>query len=317
MTIFSSISGGQNPQLSLNREEVPVAAFYLYKEPLKIKTVPKKWTSKIKNILQKCTQNIGNAHINFKPDEFANNFALQCPSEFVLNYAGAVLSDVLQNKQIKSQKLLDMFFCYYAPVLNTNISSMGYANIVELRSAMTAGTVDVATFMAGLTAALSIFDQNTKLQTFRELYEELPLDVVENFEFVYVQNDVLSRRILSDGLKDKYTNQTTKVGINVVAHIHNKDGDLVRTSALIHKLEYTMAIGKTEGDYSDKGRVIFRIGKDIFENCRLTDLNAIISDSYDDVILTARLQYNIHEDLYLDTTKYENINVLNPAPELL
>ena len=61
-----------------------------------------------------------------------------------------------------------------------------------------------------------------------------------------------------------------------------------------------------------------RVGKDIYENCILTDLSAEVTSnnsSVYDMKITAKLRYNIFEGFYSENSmNYDGITILNPNP---
>ena len=319
MTYLNLISGEKAFYSGLELANNQSGAFYLYKDSISDKTAPLKLAVQVKSAIQKSIVNISNQLTDFNLDLFANNFVLQCPDEYLVNNMTGILSHVMQNKKVGSSRLIDLFFDYYVPMLNMNLQTIGYNDINALKVSMANGTINAVSFIQGLYDGLKFFQNNGKNILLKTQYEELPLDVVVDFEFESHEHKILSKRILPNISDSQVTNKLDNIYINIVAHIHNPDGSFVKANNIINKLEQTMSAGldytKNKGSNkksSNRGLVILRVGKDIFEHCRISDLRVNVSESYDDLRLTARLYYDVAEDIV-----YNRQNVFNSIVSLL
>ena len=126
----------------------------------------------------------------------------------------------------------------------------------------------------------------------KQFEDELPIDLIESCTFSY-GNDVFEHKINFDGFARLIANGARDVEINLVAHVKNKYGDFSKSNDYVHKLENCMVRdGIIKNDNESKniyspgaGTITLRVGKDIYENCILTDLSAEVTSNNSSVMI--------------------------------
>ena len=316
--------------------KTPVGAFYLHKKPYEeeipnaedvqgIKYDISRALSNMKTNLAGGLNDIKHQLTDFDPMEFAKNLAIQSPSKYVMKYATAAMVILAEGRAIKSETVLDLLCLHFAPQLHQTAIFMGYNSVSQIRHALKnrSGDFNVVGFLRGFNYGMQTLQDEKRIQYYAKQFEdELPIDLIESCTFSY-GNKVFDHKINFDGFAKLIANGARDVEINLVAHVKNKYGDFSKSNDYVHKLENCMMKSENlkqenSNNTTDVGLITLRVGKDIYENCILTDLSAEVTSnnsSVYDMKITAKLLYNIFEGLYSENSMmYDGITILNPNP---
>ena len=187
------------------------------------------------------------------------------------------------------------------------------------------GTYNVIEFLRGMNYALKTIQNEKKIKQFEELYEDIiPIHLIESCQFEYKEDKLeFLEPIWADGSTTRIG--AKDVGITIVGHIKNENGNFTQSNDYIHKLEKCITSDKYERKQAEDnklflhsaGTLTLRVGNDIYENCFLKDLFSEISIQNEksgggvyDMKITAKLLYN----LYNSAIENNDITTLNPDP---
>lgn len=317
--------------MNIVTEKSSVGAFYLHKKTQEDLLANPEDEKSIKEQISGALDNIKEQITDFDPKEFAKNFALNCPSKFVMKYSTAIMVNISNGRAIKSDAILDILFVDLAPLMGLTQAFLGYTSIDSMRHAIknNSGNFNITGFIRGMNYGLQTLQNEKKIKNFEQQYEDIiPIDLIESCQFGY--KDSISVHKLKNAAGEDYIARpgAKDVEITLVGHINNKQGNFTQSNDYIHKLESCMALdkwtnssNKDSNELSGAGTITLRIGNDIYEKCILSDLSADVSvkdGGVYDMKITAKLLYDYYE---LEKSKKEStmtsgLNIVNQNPYL-
>ena len=230
------------------------AAFYIKKDNKVTNPVNAVQANGIKAQLSSAFSNAKNTLQNFDITKMANNINLQSATEFTQKYAVSALTMVINQRPVTNQMMLDSLFNGLAPALNITAAQTGFNSIMEMKSAIQAGNINVANFMQGLSNGLSIVtDTMTGAQDYSKYGEEIVIDLLTEFTRAYIA-ETPDRRVQSGQTYNEY--------------VHNLPLTLPFTGIIKDGLNYTAHefADRLEQIMLSKEPFTFRAGTKIFEN---------------------------------------------------
>lgn len=230
------------------------AAFYIKKDNKVTNPVNAVQANGIKAQLSAAYNSAQNTLQNFDITQMANNINLQSVTEFTQKYAVGALTMVINQRPVTNQMMLDSLFNGLAPALNITAAQTGFNSIMEMKSAIQAGNINVANFMQGLSNGLSIVtDTMTGAQDYSKYGEEIVIDLLTEFTRAYIA-ETPDRRVQSGQTYNEY--------------VHNLPLTLPFTGIIKDGLNYTAHefADRLEQIMLSKEPFTFRAGTKIFEN---------------------------------------------------
>ena len=230
------------------------AAIYIKKDTQVTNAVNAVQASGIKAQLSAAYNSAKNTLQNFDITQMANNINLQSVTDFTQKYAVSALTMVINQRPVTNQMMLDSLFNGLAPALNITAAQTGFNSIMEMKSAIQAGNINVANFMQGLSNGLSIVtDTMTGAQDYSKYGEEIVIDLLTEFTRAYIA-ETPDRRVQSGQTYNEY--------------VHNLPLTLPFTGIIKDGLNYTAHefADRLEQIMLSKEPFTFRAGTKIFEN---------------------------------------------------
>ncbi len=279
------------------------AAFYLPEE-----TAPAKFPEQknVDRITASVRRAVSNAKMNLKNidiSEMARNIDLQSTTEFTQRYAVGALTDIINGNAVTNKTMLDSLFNTYAPALNAGLAQTGFNSLVEMRNAVQAGNINVANFIQGFSNGLSAV-QEMSIEKPAKYGEEIPIDVVDKIEYVY-SVDTTDRKINRVFTAPKYISDLDNVVVTIFAHVKNENAELWSTNDFGNKIVDIM---------QNKEKIIFRVGKSIFEDCIIIRYEPTITNIHD-IYFEADIKFDYYANSQSQVTQ-KNIRIMNPIRRL-
>ena len=331
MSCMPQITGKKGKYtMNLVTEKSTVGAFYLHKKPQEELIAAPEDVQDIGMDLRDAFKNIKEKILDFDPKEFAKNFALECPSKFVMKYATAIIVMLSKGKAVKCDEVLDLLFLDMAPLMNMTSLFMGYLSVDAMRHAMknNLGTFKVVGFLRGMNYALKTIQNEKKIKQFEELYEDIiPIHLIESCQFEYKDNISVHKLKNEQGKEYIAAPGAKEVAIKIIGHIKNVNGNFTLSNDYIHKLETYMAedkwyntLNNTKNELNiSAGTITLRIGNVIYENCLLNEFDAKVDvkekdgGGVCDLRITAKLLYNIFDH----STVKNDLTYVNDVPNYI
>lgn len=230
------------------------AAIYIKKDNKVVNPIDAVQSAGIKAELTQAFSNAKTSLQNFDLSKMAQNINLQSATEFTQKYAVGALTMIINQRPVTNQMMLDSLFNGLAPALNLTAAQAGFNSIMEMKSAIESGNINVANFMQGLENGLDVVTGTiTGSQDYSKYGEEIPIDLTSNITRTYIA-ETPDRRVQSGQTYNEYVHNLPLVlpfsGIV-------KDGLNYTADEFADRLEEIM--------YS-KEPFTFRAGEKIFEN---------------------------------------------------
>lgn len=158
------------------------AAFYIQPEKTLQKMPNPKAVQGIKGQISNAWNNAVNTVQNFDISQMAKNINLQNATAFTQKYGVAALTMVINQRPVTNQMMLDSLFNGIAPALGITAGQMGFNSVMQMKAAVQAGNINVASFMNGLSGALDVVTGGaTGLIDYSKYGEEIPIDLTTSF----------------------------------------------------------------------------------------------------------------------------------------
>ena len=278
------------------------AAFYLPPEEKEVKVPNQENVDRIRGTLIQAKNKAKLAISETLLDEMSGNIDLQSTTEFVQRYAVGAMSKIINGEPVTNKTMLDSLFNTYAPALNAGLAQTGFNSLVEMRNAAQAGngSINVANFIQGFSNGLSIVQAATEKVDYSKYGEEIPIDVIEKYEYEYYTK-VAAQKIEKLGFLPEYISDLEPVKITIWAHVKNENAELWNMNDFGNKLVDSM---------QKKDKITFRSGKSIYENCIITRYKPTITSIYD---LYFEADINIDYRLNTQSEKGTGGRVMNPS----
>ena len=125
------------------------AAIYIKKDNKVVNPVDAVQSAGIKAELSQAFSNAKTSLQNFDLSKMAQNINLQSATEFTQKYAVGALTMIINQRPVTNQMMLDSLFNGLAPALNLTAAQAGFNSMMEMKSAIESGNINVANFMQG------------------------------------------------------------------------------------------------------------------------------------------------------------------------
>lgn len=230
------------------------AAIYIKKDNIINKAVDEVQASGIKAQLTQAFSSAKNTLQNFDLGKIARNINLQSATAFTQKYAVGALTMIINQRPVTNQMMLDSLFNGLAPALNITAAQTGFNSIMEMKSAVQAGNINVANFMQGLSNGLSVVTGTiTGEGDYSKYGEEIPIDLTTSFSRTYT-SETPDRRVQAGQTYNEY--------------VHNMPLTLPFSGIIKDGLNYTAHefADRLEQVMLSKEPFTFRAGTKIFEN---------------------------------------------------
>lgn len=268
--------------------EKTYASIYISKRPKNQSTYYTSAIKKAKSSIWKAIKTNKFSIKNFNPAGVFSYFSKKSTTDFNLKYAISGFCDAVSIGTIKNSTKLKNFLEICTPLLSINISKSGANNMAQLKSYLLSGNKNLN--IEGLVDVISegIIANSTVLNNNNKQYgDEIPIDVIESCQYLYKET-LVSHPINITQNNNSWLSDLEPVTINLVGHIKNSNGELVKSNDYMQKLGECM---------KQKLPVTLRIGKDIYENCYIEEMSPIITNIYE-LKLVIKLKYNYKLDTY-------------------
>ena len=248
------------------------SALYIPQEKIKPITSDPAAVSRIKDTLAAAMQKANVNQLNYNLTNLSKNMAIMATTELTQRYVAAAVSKIISGEPITSRTLLDTLFNTYAPAFNGMLEQMGYNSITQMRDAARAGILNVPNFLNGFSNTLAVVTETFFSDSQIEKYgEEIPIDVIEQFESEYESQ--VAAHPFAEGVDIRdYVKNLGEVKMKILAHVRNNTGRMWSIGDFSNKILDAM---------DQKRPVLFRMGKDIYENVLITYYKPTITNIYD------------------------------------
>ncbi len=279
------------------------AAFYLPKEQTSPIKVDHKLTSELKNRFQSAKRTSKQKFRTVSFSQIARNMNIQGTTAFAQRYAVGAVSKIMNGEPITNKTMMDSLFNTYAPALNLGLAQTGYNSLMQMKDAALHGTINPANFLEGFSSGLQAVTDSLQSDNFADRYgDEIPIDVVEQLDYVY--SNTLPQKSAELSTNIEYISHIGPVEINLTAHIKNKNAELWEVNDTLQILG-SMQV--------DKKPVTLRVGKSIYENCLIHEMTPVITN-INEIKLVMKLWYDYNKEQMSrrinDKSKYM---ILNPG----
>lgn len=230
------------------------AAIYIKKDNKVANPVDAVQSAGIRAELTRAFSNARTSLQNFDLGRMARNITLQSATEFIQKYAVGALTMIINQRPVTNQMMLDCLFNGLAPALNLTVTQAGFNSIMEMKSAIESGNINVANFMQGFANGLDVVTGTmTGSQDYSKYGEEIPIDLTSNITRNYIAKTP-DRRVQSEQIYNEYVyNLPLTLQFSGIV----KDGLNYTADEFADRLEEIM---------NSKEPFTFRAGEKIFEN---------------------------------------------------
>lgn len=230
------------------------AAIYIKKDNKVANPVDAVQSAGIRAELTRAFNNARTSLQNFDLGRMARNITLQSATEFIQKYAVGALTMIINQRPVTNQMMLDCLFNGLAPALNLTVTQAGFNSIMEMKSAIESGNINVANFMQGFANGLDVVTGTmTGSQDYSKYGEEIPIDLTSNITRNYIAKTP-DRRVQSEQIYNEYVyNLPLTLQFSGIV----KDGLNYTADEFADRLEEIM---------NSKEPFTFRAGEKIFEN---------------------------------------------------
>lgn len=230
------------------------AAIYIKKDNKVANPVDAVQSAGIRAELTRAFNNARTSLQNFDLGRMARNITLQSATEFIQKYAVGALTMIINQRPVTNQMMLDCLFNGLAPALNFTVTQAGFNSIMEMKSAIESGNINVANFMQGFANGLDVVTGTmTGSQDYSKYGEEIPIDLTSNITRNYIAKTP-DRRVQSEQIYNEYVyNLPLTLQFSGIV----KDGLNYTADEFADRLEEIM---------NSKEPFTFRAGEKIFEN---------------------------------------------------
>lgn len=230
------------------------AAIYLQKDNILNSITNAEQIGGIKSQLSEAYSNAKTTLQNFDLGEMAKNINIQSATKLTQKYAVSALTMVINQRPVTNQMMLDSLFNGFAPAIGITAAQTGFNSIMDMKSAVQAGNINVANFMQGFSNGLSVVTNTiTRADDYSKYGEEIVIDLTTTFSRSY-QSETPDRVVQAGQTYNEYIHNLPLV-LQFSGVI--KDGKHYTAHEFSDRLEQIM---------NDKVPFTFRAGKKIFEN---------------------------------------------------
>ena len=158
------------------------AAFYIKPDKTAQKTPNPLQTQGIKGQIENAYNKAKHSLQNFDIKQMAKNINLQNATAFTQKYGVAGLTMIINQRPVTNQMMLDSLFNGLAPAMGITAGQLGFNSIMQMKAAAQAGTINVASFMDGLSNALDVVTNGANnIVDYSKYGDEIPIDLTLSF----------------------------------------------------------------------------------------------------------------------------------------
>lgn len=230
------------------------AAIYIKPDKPKMTVIDNIVSNTIEGQLKQAFNNAKNNIKNFDLKSFANNLTIEGVTDFTHKYATAALTHIINGEKITNQSMIDALFNGFAPALDMTAVQLNYNNILEMKTAITSGNINVTNFINGFSGNLKTIINNKKQNLdYSYLGDEITIDMIVDIDRQNIA-ETPDRRVQSGQVYNEYIHILPKV-LSFTGKI--KDGGKYTAD------EYEEILNEI---FESKKPFTFRAGEKVFEN---------------------------------------------------
>ena len=196
--------------------------------------------------------------------------------------------------------MLDYLFNTYAPALNLTLVQTEFNSLQEMYNAAMSGQINVANFVQGFSNSMTAITEQKRQQSYLDYGEELPIDVVEQFNF-QAGKEVALNKVES---APHYLYHVKNMFLILEGHIKNENAEFWRSGDYVNKL----VARREEGEY-----LMLRMGNNFYEKCLVQELEGEITSLYS-LKIKVTLVYNYYTNNY--SREKKGVRIMNPEAEI-
>ena len=278
------------------------AAFYLPKPPVEEKKPDKELIDRNAGFMTSAVRKLKGltTDVSSNIKNIAKNMDIQGATALVQKYATCALTDILTNQPVKDQKMLDYLFNTYAPALNLTLVQTEFNSLQEMYNAAMSGQINVANFVQGFSNSMTAITEQKRQQSYLDYGEELPIDVVEQFNF-QADKDIAFNKV---GSAPHYLYHVEKMNLILVGHIKNENAEFWRSGDYVNKL-----VARRDDD----NYIVLRVGNNFYEKCLVRELDGEITSLYS-LKIKVTLRYSYYENYF--SAEQKGVRIMNPDAEI-
>ena len=196
--------------------------------------------------------------------------------------------------------MLDYLFNTYAPALNLTLVQTEFNSLQEMYNAAMSGQINVANFVQGFSNSMTAITEQKRQQSYLDYGEELPIDVVEQFNFQAGREVALNKV----GSAPHYLYHVEKMNLILVGHIKNENAEFWRSGDYVNKL-----VARRDDD----NYIVLRVGNNFYEKCLVRELDGEITSLYS-LKIKVTLRYSYYENYF--SAEQKGVRIMNPEAEI-
>lgn len=178
---------------------------------------------------------------------------LQSATEFGQKYAVGALTKIINGEPITNTTMADSLFNGFAPALELTAFQSGFNSVMEMKTALCAGNVNIANFLQGFESGLQLVQDERERPDYSKYGEEIVIDLLTSITRNHVA-ETPDRRVQSGQTYNEYLHNLPLV-LPITGMI--KDGKNYTAAGFADRLEEIM---------NSKAPFTFRAGEKIYEN---------------------------------------------------
>jgi len=243
------------------------AAFYIPKEEPQKKLANQKLVQKTGNLLQQSISNAKQKISNIDIKGMAKNITLQSATEFTQKYAVGALTTIINNEPVTNQTMLDALFNGFAPALELTAFQSGYNSLMQMRTAVIGGNVNVPNFLTGLEQGLKLVENAKNKIDYSKYGDEIVIDLTVEF----ARDEIIEsadRRVESGQIYNEYIHNLPET-LNIKGIVKNN-----KTYSCDEFCELLENVKIARRPFN------FRAGNKIFENYVFTQFHPVTSSEH-------------------------------------
>lgn len=229
------------------------AAFYMPKQNIAKQIANAKIVQRTGSLLSQAVNSAKEKISNFDIKSVAKNMTLQSATEFSQKYAVGALTKIINGEPINNKTMADSLFNGFAPALELTAFQSGYNSLMEMKTALCAGNVNIANFLHGFESGLQLVQDEKEKPDYSRYGEEIVIDLLTSIMRNHIA-ETPDRRVQSGQTYNEYIHNLPLV-LSFAGII--KDGKNYSATDFSDRLEEIML---------DKVPFTFRAGDKIYEN---------------------------------------------------
>lgn len=229
------------------------AAIYIKKQEPEKQVAEPKVVQKTENLLKQAINTAKEKITNIDVKSIAKNMTLQSATDFTQKYATGALTTIINGLPVTNQMMADSLFNGLAPAMGLTAFQTGFNSVMEMKTALCAGNINVANFLQGFQSSLQIVQDEQEKPDYSKYGEEIVIDLLTSFSKVHTA-ETPDRRVQNGQTYNEYLHN---LPLSLPFSGIIKDNKNYSANEFSDRLEQIML---------DKIPITFRGGDKIYEN---------------------------------------------------